>query len=219
MSLSSQSCTSCCLSPDSIDQTIDIWHSAVVLEGKWVRLEPYGSNHAHGVYTAFSKESSTFQYFPPPFDKGFESVEDTDEQQKKLLRMGELLFVVVNKSSNLVVGVYSLFNLNKEHLSLELGVWLSKDVRGTKVNLETTFLLLCHAFDRLKCIRVVWKTDMRNVVSQKAAQKAGAVYEGVLRNHIIMSDGYKRSSVYFSWLDYEFEPVRAMLKKNLYDIN
>ena len=79
------------------------------------------------------------------------------------------------------------------------------------------YLLLTHAFEVLKCIRVQIKTDLLNLRSQAAIERIGAVKEGILRNHMILPDGRIRHSVFYSILDTEWNDVKnkleAMLKK------
>jgi RimJ/RimL family protein N-acetyltransferase len=76
--------------------------------------------------------------------------------------------------------------------------------------------LLKHAFEELGCIRVQFKTDMRNERSQKAIERIGAVKEGVFRNHMIKPDGAIRHSVYYSIIDSEWQSVKIMLENRLY---
>jgi RimJ/RimL family protein N-acetyltransferase len=59
------------------------------------------------------------------------------------------------------------------------------------------------------------KTDLRNERSQRAIERIGAVREGVLRNNMIMPDGYVRSSVYYGILADEWPAVKARLEAKL----
>jgi RimJ/RimL family protein N-acetyltransferase len=74
-----------------------------------------------------------------------------------------------------------------------------------------------HAFETLRAIRVQLKTDSRNERSQKAIERIGARKEGILRNHMILPDGYFRHSVFYSVLDTEWPEVKknleAMMKR------
>ncbi len=72
---------------------------------------------------------------------------------------------------------------------------------------------LRHAFETLGCIRVQIKTDSRNERSQKAIERLGAKKEGVLRNHMILPDGYVRASVFYSILDSEWPGVKMKLEE------
>ena len=50
---------------------------------------------------------------------------------------------------------------------------------------------------------------MRNERSQRAIERLGAVREGVLRNNMILQDGFVRSSVYYSITDAEWPALRS----------
>jgi RimJ/RimL family protein N-acetyltransferase len=89
------------------------------------------------------------------------------------------------------------------------------DYQGTLVNSECKYLLLKHAFDQLECIRVWFKTDLRNLHSQRALEKLGVVKEGVLRNHMILLDGHIRDSVVYSLLPEEWPQVKMKLEAQL----
>ena len=72
-----------------------------------------------------------------------------------------------------------------------------------------------NAFEHLGCIRVQLKTDSRNVRSQAAIERLGAIKEGTLRNHMILPDGTIRHSVYYSILDSEWPKVKSFLEGRL----
>jgi RimJ/RimL family protein N-acetyltransferase len=76
-------------------------------------------------------------------------------------------------------------------------------------------LLLTHAFETMGAIRVQLKTDSRNVRSREAIERIGGVFEGILRSHRIMPDGYLRDSVYYSILDKEWPVVKRRLEAML----
>ena len=59
------------------------------------------------------------------------------------------------------------------------------------------------------------KTDGRNIVSQRAIERLGAVREGVLRKQMILPDGYQRDAVMYSIIDTEWPTVRARLESFL----
>ena len=63
-------------------------------------------------------------------------------------------------------------------------------------------------------MRVALKTDGRNVRSQEAIARLGAVREGVLRRHMNVR-GYQRDTVYFSILAEEWPGVKARLQARL----
>ena len=107
-------------------------------------------------------------------------------------------------------------NIMPKDRGLEIGgTWYGVEYQRTVVNTECKYLLLCHAFETLECIRVQLKTDLRNERSQKAIERIGAVKEGVLRNHMILPNGRIRHSVFYSILDSEWERVKKRLEEML----
>jgi RimJ/RimL family protein N-acetyltransferase len=112
------------------------------------------------------------------------------------------------------VGSTRFLNIRPEHRSLEIGwTWLGQEWQRTAVNTETKLLLLSHAFERLGCVRVEFKTDARNERSQQALERIGAVREGVMRNHMIVQGNYVRDSVYFSVIDRDWLGVKERLQR------
>jgi len=99
---------------------------------------------------------------------------------------------------------------------VEIGAtFLGRDYWRTPANTESKFLFLRHCFETLGCVRVALKTDGRNVRSQAAIERLGAVREGTLRKHMNVR-GYQRDTVYFSILDTEWPAIRARLSARLY---
>ncbi len=128
----------------------------------------------------------------------------------------ELPFVQIHKDSGKIIGStrYHLTDPN----SLEIGwTWIHPDYQRTRVNTESKFLLLCHAFDTLGAIRVQLKTDDRNLKSQNAILRIGAKFEGVLRLDRSTWDGHRRSTHMFSILVEEWPEVKGNLEAMLTD--
>ena len=94
----------------------------------------------------------------------------------------------------------SLLIAGEHDRALEIGwTWYGRAYWRTAVNTECKYLLLRHAFESLRCIRVQLATDLRNERSQRAIERIGATREGVLRkNRIVPKDGHQRSSVCYS---------------------
>lgn len=102
-------------------------------------------------------------------------------------------FVVLHNASGKMMGSTRFLHLNAEHRNLEIGyTWYLPEYWGKGYNEECKFLLLQHCFDVLKTIRVQIITSSKNVRSQKAIEKIGGQYEGLLR-HVVVRNGDKRS--------------------------
>lgn len=124
-------------------------------------------------------------------------------------------FAVIEKSGK-VIGSSRYLEISEHNKSMEIGwTWYHPDYWRTKVNTETKFLMLKHAFEVLHMNRVQFSTDARNVRSQNAIARIGAKKEGVLRKHRIIADGYVRDTVVFSIIKEEWPMVKTLLKDKL----
>ncbi|MFM0059343.1 GNAT family protein [Paraburkholderia phytofirmans] len=125
-------------------------------------------------------------------------------------------FVIVRRDSGALVGSTRFWKIDRVNRKLEIGhTWLSESVQRSAVNTEAKYLLLCHAFEAMQCVRVQFTTDELNEKSRAAILRIGAKQEGVVRHERIMPDGRKRNSVRFSIIDEEWSEVKAMLEAKL----
>jgi N-acetyltransferase len=76
-------------------------------------------------------------------------------------------------------------------------------------------LLLAHAFETLRCMRVEFKTDARNARSRGALEALPARFEGVFRKHMVVQDGDVRDSAYYAITDEDWPSVRKNLERRL----
>jgi RimJ/RimL family protein N-acetyltransferase len=106
--------------------------------------------------------------------------------------------------------------LSQPHKNLEIGyTWLNRSAWRSGANSEAKYLMLRYAFETLGCLRVALRTDLRNLRSQRAMERFGAVKEGVFRKHMIMPDGHIRDTVYYSVTDGEWANVKDFLEAAL----
>ncbi len=114
-------------------------------------------------------------------------------------------FIIWDKLKNQYAGSTSFLNIVNKDKRLEIGyTWVGKDFQSTGLNAKVKQLLIDYTFNNLEFERVEFKTDERNEASRKALLKLGATYEGCLRSHMLMTDGYRRNSVYYSILRNEW---------------
>jgi N-acetyltransferase len=130
-----------------------------------------------------------------------------------LQEKGEVLpFVVRRTVGGQVEGVARFLDIDRTNRWVELGTWLHPRVWRSPFNTELKWLLLRHAFDTERVHRVQLKTDRRNVRSQRAIERLGAVYEGERREHYRFPDGTYRTSRYYGILAPEWPGVRERLE-------
>jgi len=188
----------------------------VTLQGRHVRLEPLERRHAPELLVA-AADQAIWRYMPrqPPRQLG--DVESMIDEALVEARAGrQVPFAVIALASGRAVGSTRYLDIRRENRGLEIGwTWLGAAVQRTAVNTECKYLLLRHAFESLGAIRVQLRTDLRNLRSQRAIERIGAIREGVFRHERIMWDGYLRDSVFFSVIDGEWPAVKAGLEAKL----
>ena len=184
-----------------------------VLDGRFVRLEPLEERHRAGIQPAAQHPeifTVTTSALGPLYDPYI------DNALKRSAAGGDMAFVVWHKTQQRYVGMTRYLNIEAAHRKLEIGsTWYEPSVWAGAVNPECKLLLMQHAFEGLKFVRVEYKTDVRNGRSRAAILKLGARQEGILRKHMIMADGHVRDSVYFSVIDTEWPAVKAGLERRL----
>ncbi len=185
----------------------------IVLQGKYVRLEPMTEAHVPGLAEIGVGQS----FWDFMLYGNMSSVDDMRNWVLDILsraqRGTDLPFAVIHLASGRVAGATRYLNILPKDRGLEIGgTWYGLEFQRTPVNTECKYLLLRHAFETLGCIRVQLKTDLRNERSQKAIERLGAVKEGVLRNHMVLPDGRIRHSVFYSIIDTEWPGVKKRLE-------
>jgi RimJ/RimL family protein N-acetyltransferase len=188
----------------------------IILKGRGVRLEPLSLDHVPDL-TLAGRDSSIWLYM---LYGNIETQEDMHHWVSDLLErqsLGtDLPFAVIHLGTNRAIGATRYLDIRPQHRSLEIGgTWYAVEFQRTAVNTECKYLLLRHAFEQLGCIRVQFKTDLRNIRSQKALERIGAIKEGILRSHMITPEGTIRNSVFYSILQEEWPAVKANLEMKL----
>jgi N-acetyltransferase len=128
----------------------------------------------------------------------------------------QIPFATVERATGRVVGSSRFGTLRPEHRGVEIGwTWVIRELWGSGVNAEAKLLMLEHAFERLGCGRVEFKTEATNERSRAALAALPAQFEGVLRHHLLVRGGEWRDSAYYSVLEEEWPEVRQALERRI----
>ncbi|HTI66269.1 MAG TPA: GNAT family protein [Caulobacteraceae bacterium] len=184
------------------------------LEGRFVRLEPYAPALKDEVRAALDCDSDGWDLFATSGQgEHFEGWWSTS-----LAEMGDgrrLAYAVRDLADGRVVGTSAFLDIRPPHRGAEIGAtFLRPEARSGRANPEAKLLMLAYAFDH-GAVRVELVTDLRNLRSQAAIAKLGAVREGVLRRERITWTGHVRDSVIYAITDGEWPLVRAGLERRL----
>ena len=201
----------------------------VVLEGRWVRLEPLTVEHAAALLRAASGPRETYGLTLVP-DTLAEAAAYIETALREEAARRSLPFATVDRATGRVVGSTRFLNIeywtwpaDNAHQRgaerpdvVEIGAtWLAAAAQRTPINTEAKLLMLTHAFDRWRVHRVSLMTDARNERSRAAILRLGARFDGVLRAARPASDGAIRDTAAFSILEAEWPAVRAKLEARL----
>ncbi|RXT04942.1 GNAT family N-acetyltransferase [Ammoniphilus sp. CFH 90114] len=190
----------------------------ITLEGRRVKLVPISPIHIEGLIKA-GQAPEIWPYMPYPVNSR-ESAEIFIREAIAEQEAGQsVVFTIIDKESDQIAGSTRYLEIVSANRGLEIGwTWINPSFWRTRVNSECKYLLLRHAFEECGAIRVQLKADSRNERSCTAIARLGAQYEGKLRNHRILRDGYFRDTVYFSILDREWSGVKDKLERVLKEV-
>ncbi len=85
------------------------------------------------------------------------------------------------------IGMTSFMNIDQENFRLEIGsTWYRHSAQKTAINTECKLMLLRHAFLKLKCIAVEFRTHFFNLESRRArAPKTSRDYIFAINKYLI----------------------------------
>jgi RimJ/RimL family protein N-acetyltransferase len=186
----------------------------VVIEGRLVRLEPFTAALREAVRAALDCDAEGWAIVSSSahgehFDGWWRSAE------AEMAAGTRIPFAVRRQSDGAVIGTTSFMTIRPSHRGVEIGATFYRpDARGGLINPQCKRLLLAHAFEA-GALRVELVTDARNLRSQAAIAKLGAVREGVLRRHKVTWTGHVRDTVMFAVTDLDWPAVRDGLDERL----
>ena len=187
----------------------------VTLRGRYVTLEPLEEGHAPDLFEVML-DAEVCRYLPWDVPATIEETLGIIREAKDLMaRRQSIVFAQIWNATGRTIGSTRLLDVRPRDRHVEIGAtFLARPYWRTAANTESKYLFLSHCFEALGCVRVALKTDGRNVRSQEAIARLGAVREGTLRKHMNVK-GHQRDTVYFSILDNEWPAVKARLAARL----
>jgi RimJ/RimL family protein N-acetyltransferase len=198
----------------------------LVLTGTHVRLEPLEHRHGDGLVAAAAADPSLYQWSPVPQGKR-EATQYIDTAVAWREAGSAVPFAIVRVRDSVVIGSTRFWNLERwswpqnhprhgGHVidGCEIGyTWLTRAAIRTAANTETKLLMLAHAFEQWRTLRVCLHTDARNRRSAAAIERIGGKFEGILRAHRIAADHTARNSMRFSIVEDEWPAVERQLSQ------
>lgn len=190
------------------------WLSPITLEGPRARLEPLSLAHHDGLAEAV-KDGELWKLWytsiPSP-----ENMQTEIERRLGLQAAGSMLPFTVMDSAGRIAGMTTFMNADAANRRVEIGsTWYATRVQRTPLNTQCKLLLLTHAFEKLNCIAVEFRTHFFNHQSRRGIERLGAKLDGILRSHQIAPNGTLRDTVVYSIIASEWPTVKAHLTYQL----
>ena len=184
----------------------------VTLAGRHVRLEPLTLSHLDAL-AAVAYDASLWRWTNDRVVDRASLALYVHEALAAQERGGALPFAAVLIDGDRVVGSTRFLNIVPRDSRVEIGAtWIAAPFQRSPVNTEAKLLMLRHAFDTLGAVRVELKTHSLNEKSRAAIERIGARFEGIHRKHMLMPDGTRRDTAWYSILDDEWPAVKADLE-------
>jgi RimJ/RimL family protein N-acetyltransferase len=201
----------------------------LVLQGKYVRLEPLDHRHVDGLAAAAAADPSLYQWSPVPQGKA-QTIKYVDTALAWRDAGTAMPFATVRIEDGTVVGSTRFWNIERwawpqGHPSYGRGIpdaceigysWLTGSAIRTAANTEAKLLMLTHAFETWRVLRVCFHTDARNQRSRAALERIGGQFEGILRAHRMAADFTARDSVRYSIVASEWPGVKQRLLQRMH---
>jgi len=187
------------------------WLAPVTLRGAHVTLAPLSHDHVDGLREAVADGELWklwYTMIPQP-----DAMAAEIDRRLGLQAKGAMLPFTVLDATGRCAGMTTYMNVDAVNRRVEIGsTWYRRSVQRTALNTEAKLLLLGHAFENLGCIAMELRTSFFNQASRRAIERLGAKLDGVLRSHILHTNGSRRDTCVYSIVDHEWPAVRTNLK-------
>jgi N-acetyltransferase len=190
------------------------WLEPVSLRGAHARLEPLSQDHCDGLTEAV-KDGELWKLWYTSVPKPEDMRKEID-RRLALQAAGAMLPFTVFDAGGKIAGMTTYMNVDAANRRVEIGsTWYASRVQRSGVNTECKLLLLAHAFEKLDCIAVEFRTHFFNHQSRRGIERLGAKQDGILRSHQIAANGTLRDTVVYGIIASEWPTVKAHLNYQL----
>jgi N-acetyltransferase len=192
------------------------WLEPVSLRGPHARLEPLSQDHCGGLTEAV-KDGELWKLWYTAIPSAEEMPREID-RRLGLQKAGTMLAFTVFDADGKIAGMTTYMNVDTANRRVEIGsTWYARRVQRSALNTQCKLLLLTHAFEKLDCIAVEFRTHFFNHQSRRGIERLGAKQDGILRNHVVAPNGTLRDTVVYSIIAGEWPTVKAHLTYQLND--
>ena len=190
------------------------WLEPVTLGGVHAQLKPLSQEHCDGLTEAV-RDGELWKLWYTFVPKAEDMAKEID-RRLGLQASGAMLPFTVFDADGKIAGMSTYMNVDAAHKRLEIcSTWYRRSVQRTPINTQCKLMLLTHAFERLHCIAVEFRTHFFNHASRRGIERLGAKLDGILRSHQRASDGTLRDTCVYSIIASEWPTVKSHLNWQL----
>lgn len=176
-------------------------------DGK-ILLRPYRAEDLEALYEAVRESINEISPWMPWCHAGY----TIDESRAYIMSRDEARakeedysFGIFDAQTEAYFGGTGLNHLVREYLYANLGYWIRTGCTGRGIASSATRLVARFGFEELGLQRIEIVAAVGNAASQRAAEKAGAVREGVLRKRLYLY-GKSHDAVLYSLVAEDMSP-------------
>lgn len=188
-----------------------------VLENAYAALIPLRLDHFE-LLRSIALEVDLYQYGPSDISTENKLKQYIDSALADAKAASARPYIIFDKKQQRYAGSTRFGHIDPHHHTVHIGwTWLGTDFRGSGINTHIKYLMLNHAFSEMDMEKVSFRIDERNTRSRRAVEKLGATLEGVLRQNMIVKDGFRRSTACYGILRSEWPSLQSTHFPNMPD--
>ena len=150
------------------------WLEPVSLRGAHARLEPLSQPHCDGLAEA-ARDGDLWKLWYTAIPSA-EGMRQEIDRRLGLQASGTMLPFTVFDADGKIAGMTTYMNVDAANRRVEIGsTWYAKRVQRSGLNTQCKLLLLAHAFEKLDCIAVEFRTHFFNQQSRRAIERLATV--------------------------------------------
>ncbi|HEY0545642.1 MAG TPA: GNAT family protein [Pyrinomonadaceae bacterium] len=175
---------------------------SVELTDGTILLRPWRVEDVDAVYGAVRESFAELSQWMPWCHENYRKEETSTflmSREEAWRNDTEYGFAILEPETKLLIGSVGLNQINRPYRMANLGYWVRTGWTGRGVALRATLLGARFAFEQLKFERIEIMAAVGNLASQRVAEKAGAVREGILRRRLWVGE-QPHDAVLFSLL-------------------
>lgn len=167
-----------------------------------IAIRPYLNSDAPLLYEAARESISEVSPWLPWCHQDYsmeESIGWVESRANAWDRNIEYSFVIMRNSDEVFLGGCGINHINRLHNFANLGYWIRSSAAGQGVATRATRLTADFGFRQAGFQRLEILASVDNIASQRVAEKAGALREGMLRRRLNIR-GIMQDAILFSMI-------------------